>query len=847
MHFKLSRVANHKREAPSSTSTSSASLIKESPTLDTVVTTDDETESKLPPLDVEALTEAFAAKPASGFFSFHRGSGSKGENSEDSEEEDLALKELPSDVEDSSSTDELQQKPKHERNTSSGFFSFKLNRGSTSGTNTPADTPVNVDGLASADGATEIEQDRDVELKDDVVEPQEQIEVVPREDDSLSPSSSKQTSGFFSFKRSISSPATVDTLNSKLVTVSVNTSVDNSSHSLKKEDQEEKESSSSNSSVVEEVTSSVMKTEKQSSGWLSFSKKKRTEASSNATPVEKIDNNDEVSVLSEGVEEEPTDDDIDEFLQAPLPEEMTASATASKPEKQSSGLFSFRKKGRAPSPDRGSSPTNTVETTPASPPETPNIAEELAESVLVEDPFDILQEMVPPTSKPSKSSSFFSFKLKSSSASNRKKLSKQENHIPARARSKTEDTVSTLPDDLSIKTDDMSIKTISVQSPEFLPVTPNLKNQKNGNSNDSHPRSGRYRKTRNLSRRNDHNMEPTVLYSPGTSTKPHDAPMTKNDLYFALDCEMVGVGDEGLESALARVCVVNWENQVVLDTFVKVKVPITDYRTYVSGVTQEDVESQNAMAYEDVRATVKNIIKGKILIGHALENDLNALKLTHPYSDTRDSATYAPFMREGIDQASGKMAMRPRKLRDLAWECLDRPIQKAGVAHSPIEDAVAALDLYKSVRNDWEKKLAKESLEKSRQAEEEQRMRMYNMYAAQQSHQQQQQHQQAMAYNSQVMQHHLQHSPHHSPAVAAGYNAGMMPGYHNQGGYHHQAHQAHQHYGMQPRTPTPQSRFGFVPVYNRQRRNRGSRNARNRQQDNTIPPQNLYVNSMSMQ
>jgi len=842
MHFKLSRVANHKRGAPSSTSTSSASLIKESPTLDTVVTTDDESESKLPPLDVEALTEAFAAKPASGFFSFHRGSGIKGGNSEDSGESELSSKELSSDAEDSSSTDELKQKPKHERNTSSGFFSFKLNRGSTSG-DSLTDTTVNVAGPASADSATEVEQVRDVELNDDVVEPREQIEVVPREDDSLSPSSSKQGSGFFSFKKSIGSPATVDTLNSKSVTVSFNTSVENSSHSLKKEDQEEKELPSSNSSVVEEATASVMKTEKQSSGWLSFSKKKRAEASSSAAPVEQFHNNDAVSVLSEGVEEEPTDEDIDEFLQAPLPEEMVASATASKPEKQSSGLFSFRKKGRAPSPDRGSSPTNTVETTPASPPETPNIAEELAESVLVEDPFDILQEMVPPTSKPSKSPSFFSFKLKSPSASNRKKLSKQQeqNHIPARARSQTEDTVSTMHDDLSIKTDDMSIKTVSVQSPVLPPVTPNLKNQKNGNNNDSNSRSGRNRKTRNLSKRNDHNMEPTVLYSPGTSTKPHDAPMTKNDLYFALDCEMVGVGDEGLESALARVCIVNWENQVVLDTFVKVNVPITDYRTYVSGVTQEDVENQNAMSYEDVRATVKNTLKGKILIGHALENDLNALKLTHPYSDTRDSATYAPFMREGIDQASGKMAMRPRKLRDLAWECLDRPIQKAGVAHSPIEDAVAALDLYKSARNDWEKKLAKESLEKSRQEEEQQRMRMYNMYAAQQSHQQQQQHQQAMAYNNQVMQHHLQHSPHHSPAVAAGYNAGIMPGYHNQGGYHHQ------HYGMQPRTPTPQSRFGFVPVYNRQRRNRGSRNSRNRQQDNAIPPQNLYVNSMSMQ
>ena len=52
-----------------------------------------------------------------------------------------------------------------------------------------------------------------------------------------------------------------------------------------------------------------------------------------------------------------------------------------------------------------------------------------------------------------------------------------------------------------------------------------------------------------------------------------------------------------------------------------------------------------------------------------------------------------------VDVASavkfGGSATRRRKLRDLALEKLDRNIQGIGQAHSPVEDARAALQLYK--------------------------------------------------------------------------------------------------------------------------------------------------------
>mmetsp|Transcript_14288 Transcript_14288/g.20916 ORF Transcript_14288/g.20916 Transcript_14288/m.20916 type:complete len:309 (+) Transcript_14288:135-1061(+) len=169
--------------------------------------------------------------------------------------------------------------------------------------------------------------------------------------------------------------------------------------------------------------------------------------------------------------------------------------------------------------------------------------------------------------------------------------------------------------------------------------------------------------------------------------------------YVALDCEMVGVGPGGYDSALARVSIVNWDGIIMLDTFVRVPVPVTDYRTFVSGIRAEDLQSEFAMDVRECRSRVRSLIDDKILIGHALKNDLQALKITHPWYNTRDTAKYSPFMKQHY-QMEGLV---PRKLRDLAYEKLGQCIQMEGEEHCSIVDAMAALDLYKSVRNKWEK------------------------------------------------------------------------------------------------------------------------------------------------
>lgn len=119
-----------------------------------------------------------------------------------------------------------------------------------------------------------------------------------------------------------------------------------------------------------------------------------------------------------------------------------------------------------------------------------------------------------------------------------------------------------------------------------------------------------------------------------SSSKAHVVSDATIGKYIALDCEMVGVGpattDERTgkiitESTLARVSLVNYHGETVLDAFVKQKERVTDYRTHVSGVRPEDLVGPNALTLEDVQKKVADILKGRILIGHAVFNDLKVI------------------------------------------------------------------------------------------------------------------------------------------------------------------------------------------------------------------------------
>lgn len=117
----------------------------------------------------------------------------------------------------------------------------------------------------------------------------------------------------------------------------------------------------------------------------------------------------------------------------------------------------------------------------------------------------------------------------------------------------------------------------------------------------------------------------------------------KNTLtkFIAMDCEMVGVGYDGNDHMLARVSLVNKFGDCIYDKFVKAREEVIDYRTDVSGIRREDM--LNGEDFTTVQKEVAEIIKGRILVGHSLKNDLGVLFLSHPKRNIRDTSRYKPF------------------------------------------------------------------------------------------------------------------------------------------------------------------------------------------------------------
>jgi len=159
---------------------------------------------------------------------------------------------------------------------------------------------------------------------------------------------------------------------------------------------------------------------------------------------------------------------------------------------------------------------------------------------------------------------------------------------------------------------------------------------------------------------------------------------------------MVGIGPHpDRESALARVSVVNYNGEQVYDSYVLPKEPVTDWRTHVSGIAPHHMKI--ARLLDEVQADISRLVKDRILIGHAIRHDLEALMLGHPKKDIRDTARHAPYRK----LAGGSS---PR-LKILASELLGFEIQDG--AHSSVEDARASMLLFRRDKAAFEREHAR--------------------------------------------------------------------------------------------------------------------------------------------
>ncbi|XP_007425035.1 RNA exonuclease 5 [Python bivittatus] len=175
-----------------------------------------------------------------------------------------------------------------------------------------------------------------------------------------------------------------------------------------------------------------------------------------------------------------------------------------------------------------------------------------------------------------------------------------------------------------------------------------------------------------------------------------NGPVTDSSPLFGLDCEMC-LTDKGSE--LTRIAVVDSSGRCIMNELVKPKLPIRNYLTCYSGITEKLLHPvQTTLA--EIQGRLRNLLPSDaILVGHSLNADLRALEMIHP--NIIDTSLL--FARKG-----GKRF----KLKFLAAAVLGKEIQcKGQMGHNPTEDAQCALELAQYFIDQGPKKVAELNLE----------------------------------------------------------------------------------------------------------------------------------------
>ena len=135
---------------------------------------------------------------------------------------------------------------------------------------------------------------------------------------------------------------------------------------------------------------------------------------------------------------------------------------------------------------------------------------------------------------------------------------------------------------------------------------------------------------------------------------------------------------------LTRITMVDWHGSVILDELIKTQFPILDLNTRFSGISSLD---QAKYDLDGILNCMESFIgTDTIIIGHGLENDLNALRLVH--YNVIDTAHIYPH--------PNGLPFR-YSLRRLCKEKLQRIIQEG--QHDSEVDALACIDLIKKYLN----------------------------------------------------------------------------------------------------------------------------------------------------
>ncbi|KAG8852104.1 hypothetical protein FRB96_008905 [Tulasnella sp. 330] len=144
---------------------------------------------------------------------------------------------------------------------------------------------------------------------------------------------------------------------------------------------------------------------------------------------------------------------------------------------------------------------------------------------------------------------------------------------------------------------------------------------------------------------------------------------------------------------LGRVSLIDKRGQVLYNAFVKPTSAVESYRTATTGLDASYFV--DALPFQEVQVAVAAWLNDRIVVGYQLWLDFQVLGLSHPAGETRDVALYLPF-RNTLDRPNDLIG-----LESLIWLLMRRKIQAE--YQDPLENARAALDLYRSEEKQWER------------------------------------------------------------------------------------------------------------------------------------------------
>ncbi|KAE8153321.1 ribonuclease H-like domain-containing protein [Aspergillus avenaceus] len=161
----------------------------------------------------------------------------------------------------------------------------------------------------------------------------------------------------------------------------------------------------------------------------------------------------------------------------------------------------------------------------------------------------------------------------------------------------------------------------------------------------------------------------------------------------AIDCEMV---QTGTTREVVEVCAVDvLTGEVLVETGVIPNAPVTNWCTKWSGMTPGRLRSLERMGkavhgWQEARKVVHRFVdEHTIIVGHAVQNDLEVLHMVHTRILDTALVTQAAVTRE-ISPAS---CTRTWKLKALCEDLLGLGIQRSGKGHDCLEDTRATREV----------------------------------------------------------------------------------------------------------------------------------------------------------